>query len=237
MSTAEPTPPPDDRTQPPPPEQGPPDEDSALVPAILAAYAAYLAWRAAHNAPPSGWRQVSLAIGLQSLIGAQLGMVATRALRWQQSTSGRSGDDLWNSMDEAVKAGTDAGVQTIAEALIWTDAHADGVPNTQDGAVPGEAAAPTQSNPPTLLAQMAASAVVNATIFAATSAAGWTRKTWISQEDSRVRDSHRALDRTSVPMDKPFVSPSGAKLRFPGDPRAPIEETANCRCFLRMARR
>lgn len=237
MSTAEPTPPPDDSQSPPPAEQPPPDEDSALVPAILIAYAAYLAWRAAHDRTPKGWQQVSLAIGLRGLVGDQLSMVATRALRWQQQVAGRAGDDLWNFTDQGVTAGVNAGLQTIAEALIWTDTHVDGIPTTQDAAAPGQAAAPTASNPPTLLAQMAATAVVNATIFAATAAAGWTEKTWVSMRDTRVRDTHRALDGTSVPMDKPFVSPSGAKLRFPGDPRAPISEVARCRCHLRMSRR
>jgi hypothetical protein len=237
LSTAEPTQPPDDRQQSAPVDSPPPDEDSALLPAILAAYAAYLAWRGAHSAPPTGWRQISLAIGLRGLIGDQLGMVAARAFRWQQSVSGRSGDDLWNTVNEAVKAGIEAGIQTIAEALIWTETHATDVPSTRDIGTSGEATAPTRSNPPTLLAQMAAQAVVNATIHAAAAAAGWTGKMWRSQEDSRVRDTHRALDRTSVPMDEPFVSPSGAKLRFPGDPRAPIDEVANCRCFLKLSRR
>jgi hypothetical protein len=237
LSTAEPTQQPSDQTQSPPVDSPPPDEDSALLPAILAAYAAYLAWRAAHNAPPTGWRQVSSAIGLPRLIGAQLRMVAARAFRWQQSVSGRSGDDLWNTVNEAVKAGNEAGIQTIAEALIWTDAHADGVPNTQDSAASGETAVPTQSNPPVLLAQMAAQAVVNATIFAASAAAGWTKKVWVSMDDSRVRPTHRALNGTSVPMDAAFRSPSGAKLRFPGDPRAPMDERAGCRCWIRMTRR
>jgi len=229
--------PPEDSVQLPPPEEQPPDEDSALIPAILVAYAAYLAWRAAHDRAPKGWQQVAQVIDLRGLIGDQLTLVAARAFRWQQDVSGRAGDDLWSTADEGIRAGVAAGLQTIAEGLLWTDSHSTGVPSTQDAPVPGEASAPTASNPPTLLAQMAAQAVVNATIFASVAAAGWTRKTWMSQEDSRVRDTHRALDRTSVPMASPFVSPSGAKLRFPGDPRAPIAEVAQCRCFLRMSRR
>jgi hypothetical protein len=230
------SPPPDQQASPPPPES-PPEEDSALIPAILTAYAIYLAWRAAHNREPKGWRQVASAINLQGLIGDQLGMVATRAFRWQQQQAGRAGDDLWPFADEAVRAGIQAGVQTIAEGLLWTDTHSTGVPATQDAGASGEATAPTASNPPTLLAQMTAQAVVNSTIFAAVSAAGWTKKTWHSQEDARVRPTHQALNGTVAAMDAAFTSPSGAKLRFPGDPRAPISEVAHCRCFLQMGRR
>ena len=237
MSTPEQPPPEQDQAQPPPSPESPPEEDSALIPAILVAYAAYLAWRGAHDREPKGWRQVAIAIDLQKLIGDQLGMVATRALRWQQRQSGRAGDDLWPFADQAVQAGVQAGLQTIAEGLLWTDTHSTGVPATQDAGAPGEATAPTASNPPTLLAQMAAAAVMNSTIFAAVSAAGWTKKTWHSQEDSRVRPTHQALNGTVAAMDAAFTSPSGAKLRFPGDPRAPISEVANCRCYLQMARR
>jgi hypothetical protein len=229
-------PPPENQSAPPPPE-APPEEDSALVPAILTAYAIYLAWRAAHDRPPKTWQQVAIAIDLGKLVGDQLGMVATRALRWQQQQAGRAGDDLWPHADEAVQSGVQAGLQTIAEGLLWTDTHSTGVPATQDAGAPAEATAPTVSNPPTLLAQMATQAVVNSTIFAATAAAGWTKKIWHSQEDARVRPTHQALNGTVAAMDAAFTSPSGAKLRFPGDPRAPIAERANCRCWLQMSRR
>lgn len=237
MSSPEPAPQSESQAPVIPQQEPPPDEGSALVPALLIAYAAYRTWRGAHDKVPSGWRQLLLVLGLRGLIGGQLAMVATRAVGWQQRTSGRTGDDLWPVMDDAVNAGVDAGLQAVAEALIWTDAHAGGTPSTKDVSSPGEAAIPTAANPPVLLAQMTALAVTNAATFAAAAAAKWTKKTWMTREDSRVRDTHRALDRTTVPMAAVFSSPSGAKLRFPGDPRAPIAETANCRCWLRMERR
>lgn len=55
-------------------------------------------------------------------------------------------------------------------------------------------------------------------------------KHWRSAGDSRVRHSHQVLNRQSVPFDGAFTSPSGAQLRFPGDPQAPISETSGCRC-------
>lgn len=57
-------------------------------------------------------------------------------------------------------------------------------------------------------------------------------QTWVSAHDSRVRLTHRALDSQQRQWGKPFDSPSGAKIRFPGDPLAPPRERINCRCVL-----
>lgn len=57
-------------------------------------------------------------------------------------------------------------------------------------------------------------------------------KTWRSTGDHRTRHSHRALNGQSVGIDEAFRSPSGASLRFPGDPMAPASEIVNCRCTL-----
>jgi hypothetical protein len=54
--------------------------------------------------------------------------------------------------------------------------------------------------------------------------------TWKSARDKRVRDTHSAMHNQTVRFGERFVSPSGARLRFPGDPEAPIAETINCRC-------
>lgn len=58
-------------------------------------------------------------------------------------------------------------------------------------------------------------------------------KVWHSAGDDRVRHSHRALNGQSAPLDGVFISPSGAALRFPGDPNAPTAETVGCRCWVR----
>lgn len=55
-------------------------------------------------------------------------------------------------------------------------------------------------------------------------------RVWRSTMDSRVRDSHAAMDGQEVGMNEPFVSGNGNYLMYPGDPSAPIEEVANCRC-------
>ncbi|HEU5019683.1 MAG TPA: head morphogenesis protein [Pseudolabrys sp.] len=55
---------------------------------------------------------------------------------------------------------------------------------------------------------------------------------WHSAGDDRVRHTHRALNGQSVPHGQGFRSPSGAFLRFPGDPEAPTSEIVGCRCWL-----
>lgn len=59
------------------------------------------------------------------------------------------------------------------------------------------------------------------------------RRSWVTAGDERVRDSHWELSQQEPHMvDEPWVTISGAMLRFPGDPLAPADETINCRCTL-----
>lgn len=55
-------------------------------------------------------------------------------------------------------------------------------------------------------------------------------KRWRSAGDNRVRHTHRALNDDEAGFYDSFASPSGARIRFPGDPDAPISETSGCRC-------
>lgn len=63
---------------------------------------------------------------------------------------------------------------------------------------------------------------------------------WDSAGDNRVRHSHKAMDSkyktVGVEIDEPFVSPSGARMMFPGDTSlgAPAEEVIHCRCRVRL---
>lgn len=57
-------------------------------------------------------------------------------------------------------------------------------------------------------------------------------KTWLSIMDNYVRDSHRHLHKTTIPIKRRFRGLYGT-LRFPHDPTAPAPEIMNCRC--RMA--
>jgi len=58
-------------------------------------------------------------------------------------------------------------------------------------------------------------------------------KTWRSAHDRKVRHTHTKLNGQKVGYLKPFVSPSGAKLMYPGDRSlgAPAGEIINCRCI------
>ena len=53
---------------------------------------------------------------------------------------------------------------------------------------------------------------------------------WISTHDDVVRDSHEDMDGQQVPIDEPFVTPSGSELMFPLDPDGEAGEVINCRC-------
>lgn len=57
------------------------------------------------------------------------------------------------------------------------------------------------------------------------------RQTWVSMRDDRVRDSHADLDGEVRKVGEEFKT----NLKFPRDPNAPIEEVANCRCWLMVA--
>jgi hypothetical protein len=62
---------------------------------------------------------------------------------------------------------------------------------------------------------------------------------WDSAGDKRVRFSHSAMDhkydKNGVGLDEPFISPSGARMMFPGDVSlgAPADEVVACRCRVR----
>ena len=59
------------------------------------------------------------------------------------------------------------------------------------------------------------------------------RAMWISRGDHKVRPSHRRLHGKLRAPGKSFkMFPGGGKLAFPGDPRAPLDETINCRCSI-----
>lgn len=61
-----------------------------------------------------------------------------------------------------------------------------------------------------------------------------TTKTWRNASDGRVRPTHQhgSLGGQTVALDQPFISASGAQIRYPHDPQAPTSETLGCRCWV-----
>ncbi len=54
---------------------------------------------------------------------------------------------------------------------------------------------------------------------------------WVTMHDADVRPEHAAAAGQQRPTDEPY-DVGGVKMRYPGDPRAPIELWINCRCTL-----
>lgn len=57
-------------------------------------------------------------------------------------------------------------------------------------------------------------------------------RTWHRTADARTRDAHDVMEGQKVGKDEPFIDGDGNQLMFPGDPDAPIETTAQCRCVI-----
>ena len=57
------------------------------------------------------------------------------------------------------------------------------------------------------------------------------RKRWDTEQDSRVRESHREVDGQVRDLGMPWYV-DGFPLLFPGDPMGPPETVINCRCDL-----
>lgn len=60
----------------------------------------------------------------------------------------------------------------------------------------------------------------------------YLRREWRTQMDERVRPAHRKAHGQIRSATRPFLV-GGVHMMYPGDPSAPIELTAGCRCFTR----
>lgn len=54
-------------------------------------------------------------------------------------------------------------------------------------------------------------------------------KTWLTMKDPRVRPAHAATEGQTVPISQPF-DVGGYRMMYPGDPSAPLQLVARCRC-------
>lgn len=215
-------------------------DENSLIPALLAIYATYMIYRAARGPLEKDWTEVVKVLGVPAAIGVLLAQIAGRALTRQRNDAGRAGDELWVYAPVGIYAGQQAGYRIITDSLTWLDEHtaAGEGPQTRDheGLTDSTSFVPTTENPPDVLAALIAQAAANAAVVAAASMAGWKYKTWHTRADFRVRPTHQGMNGQQVLIDSKFVSPSGATLMYPGDPTAPLEESANCRCSVTTSR-
>lgn len=58
------------------------------------------------------------------------------------------------------------------------------------------------------------------------------KRTWKTAADEKVRSSHSSMSGQTRSVGEPFISGNGVALMRPGDPSAPANERANCRCML-----
>jgi len=61
---------------------------------------------------------------------------------------------------------------------------------------------------------------------------GFERKMWLTSQDQVVRDSHRAMNKQTVPTKDKFQSPRGGRALHPGA-FGELSEDARCRCAMR----
>lgn len=77
----------------------------------------------------------------------------------------------------------------------------------------------------------------NTGIVAGYEATGVEEIEWLSYRDGRSGDRHHErMHGKRVALGETFELPSGARLRWPGDPSGPIGEIANCRCTTRAVK-
>lgn len=124
-------------------------------------------------------------------------------------------DEVKDSIQEAVASGFSAG-ETIADVT-------ERIKSVYEFAVEGRA---------DRIARTEVLSAANAGTFDALTKAGVERKEWLSSQDDRVRETHAELDGRSVPIDEYFVTSTGERLQYPGDPNASASEIINCRCTL-----
>jgi 2'-5' RNA ligase len=86
------------------------------------------------------------------------------------------------------------------------------------------------------IATYLATVATNDATWQAFQAIGGVRMRWVSRRDERTRTTHRAAGGQVRSVVGTF-DVGGAQLRYPGDPKGPIEETIECRCVLAPAGR
>lgn len=63
---------------------------------------------------------------------------------------------------------------------------------------------------------------------------GYTRKTWITERDNKVRKTHREVDGETIGIDRLFLV-GDSLMAYPHDFSAPPEEVCGCRCSIKYS--
>lgn len=63
---------------------------------------------------------------------------------------------------------------------------------------------------------------------------GYTRKTWITERDSRVRKTHREVDRETLEITEMFLV-GNSLMAYPHDFDAEAKEVCGCRCSIKYS--
>jgi hypothetical protein len=89
-----------------------------------------------------------------------------------------------------------------------------------------------------LIARTESAQMENEARFEGMRVAGVDEIEWLAFKDGRSKKRHHEqMNGERIKVGDKFTTPLGNKLRFPGDPSAPIEDTANCRCTAVPVRR
>lgn len=129
---------------------------------------------------------------------------------------------------ETVIAAIIVSLTELADSSSFVDSVAAG----RDPAVPDDGKKPKSNRDLSeLVAGGLAVAAANVGVFEAMKYLGRQVKIWKTREDKRVRDSHERLQDVPLPVGSQF-NVGGSLADYPRDPRLPVAQRANCRCWL-----
>lgn len=225
-------------------------DTGSLIPAVAAVLSAAAAYAATNKAVSDSLDAVDAAVGLSARLGGILSTIALRVVMAQigQARSKAERMDLTLNAERAAGKATEDALKVVGMSVREVMSKhqqvmrsggrvkisGPGKPFVDD--VPGD------SDDPNVLARRAAQTVRNSAIHNIWGFSPVTlRKRWHCVKDSRTRATHAFLgspkyEYHTVGFNQQFITIAGNRLRFPGDPLAPIEETAHCRCWLTVYR-
>lgn len=234
--------------------EGVDDADTASFEALLSAALTQilLSMDPASSAPASitadAWESI-----VDAAVGLAILAYLTRSGQTFLQQAGVPSPTAAQIVDSTVPEAKAEAVRSVAQALQQTYAAATSrprapspapaAPGGPEGPTPPSQAATTPTTGPdelyrrirvgsARLARSQATAARERLRASMAAGLGATAKTWRTKKDDRVRLTHGAMEGETVGIDEKFYTADGNELLYPGDPEAPLSETANCRCRL-----